>query len=270
MVSRRLLRIKAMQMLYAFHQSENPSLSKFEKELFFSIDKIYELYHLMLLLIVDISDFFDERSELSKNKHIPTEEEKNPNTKFLDNKIIKQIANNKKLKEYCNSNKLNWSNYPELIRKFYQEIKDSDAYAQYMSNPESSFKSDKEIVANIYENIIATSESLHEILEEKSIYWNDDIEFVVSMIIKTIYEFRETQSEDAKLLPLFKNDEDREYIKTLFHKAIMNHKENSELIDQFTTKWDLERIAFMDIILMELALTEVTEISSVPIKVSIN
>jgi len=210
MVSRRLLRIKAMQMLYAFHTTENPSLSKYENELFHSIDKIHELYHLLLYLIVDISDYFNERIEISKNKFIPTAEEKNPNTRFIENKIVQQIANNNQLKKFCSNHKLSWNEYPELIRRFYNEIKDSEAYVNYMSSKEQSYQSDKELLVNIYETIIAPSVDLHDILEEKSIYWNDDIEFVVSMIIKTFTGFQEKQNNETTLLPLFKNEDDRE------------------------------------------------------------
>lgn len=270
MISRRLLRIKVMQVLYAFHTSDNPSLSKFENELFFSIGKVYQMYHSLLLLLTEIKSYAEERMDISKGKYFPTEEERNPNTKFINNKVITQISENDQFLRYVNEHKISWSNHTELIRHLYNSIKESPMFSEYMNAGESTYKDDKAFVLSLYEFEIANCELLYEILEEQSIYWNDDVEFVINMIIKTIERFKESDKEYAKLLPLYKNDEDIDFVKTLFRKAVLNHKENSALIVKFTKNWDFDRIAFMDIILMELAITEALEITSVPTKVSFN
>lgn len=259
-----------MQMLYAYHTSDNPSLSQFEKELFFSVNNAYHLYHYMLQLVVDIADYAEERIQISRQKHLPTDEERNPSEKFVNNRLIRQIEANIQLRKFLAENKFNRTAYPELIKKLYQSIRESHAYDKYIKQQDSSYKEDKEFLISIYEKEIAPCELLYEILEEQSIYWNDDVEFVISMIIKTIGKFKESEKENATLQPLYKNEEDIDFIKTLFRKAISNHAENRALIDKFTKNWDIERIAFMDIILMELAITEATEIASIPTRVSFN
>ncbi len=270
MISRRLLRIKAMQLLYAFRQSKDPSLSKYEKELFFSIDKAYQLYHNLLQLITEITRYAEDRMDVSKAKYFPTDEERTPNTKFIHNKVIEQIKENKQLNRYIEETKIGWVNHSDLIKNLYESIKKSPAFEAYMGTKESSYQEDKRFVISIFETDIASSELLYEILEDQSIYWNDDVDFMISMIIKTLEKFKETDPSGGNLLPLFKDEDDKDFVRTLFRKAIINHKENSQLIEKYTKNWDFDRIAFMDIILIELALTEAVEMPSIPTKVSFN
>ncbi len=268
MVSRRLLRIKIMQILFAFFKSKDTSFTKSEKELFFSIDKTYELYHYLMLLIIDTVRYFESKIDIARQKKIPTYEDLNPNMRFVNNKVVTQIAENPRFIRYTNNKKFSWTNHPELIRSLYKEIIKSDEYKQYMNREEDSYKSDKEIIINIYENHIANSELLYQILEEQSIYWNDDIEFVISMIIKTISGFK--QNGSVKLQELYKNDDDISFVKTIFRKTIINHEQNIELIEKYIKNWDIDRIAFLDLLLIEMAITEICEIPTVPVKVSFN
>jgi N utilization substance protein B len=270
MVSRRLLRIKTLQICYAYLKSSEQSINQAEKELFFSIQKSYDLYHYLILLILDVINFAESRIELAKQKQIPAQEDLNPNTRFIDNKLIKLLNDNYELKKYLNDQKLSWVNYPELIKNLYNEIRESELYKNYMSSESKGYNEDKKFISNVFSKIIINFESLYQNLEEQSIFWNDDIEFVIGMIIKSLRSFKASSDENVKLMPLFKNEEDKDFVKRLFRKTVLKHKENEELISKFIKNWDVERIAFMDIIVMSLAITEMTEFSEIPVKVSLN
>ncbi len=292
MISRRLLRIKVLQILYAHFQSGNCEVEKSEKELFYSIKKTYELYHYLLLMICDIVSFAKSRIDLARQKHIPTLEDLNPNTQFIDNKLVKQLSVNKQLNYFIShpacqnavaggqnpgksggrkaDNKISWVNHPELIKKLFSNIKDSKSYHNYINSDNNSYEADKQIIINIFKNEIADFELLYQILEEESIYWNDDVEFVISMIIKTVKNFKEEDNENARLMPLYKSMEDKDFVKTLLRMAILKSKEYKELIDNHTENWDIKRIALVDKLIMQLAIAEILEISSIPIRVSFN
>jgi N utilization substance protein B len=270
MISRRLLRIKVLQVLYAYYTAEHKDLNTSEKELNFSINKAYELYNYLLLLVRDIVIYAESRIEIASNKRIPTFEDLNPNRRFVNNKLIIQLSVNDQLKKYQNDNRISWVKYPELIKELYGLIIDSPEYAQYMSLSEDSYAEDKKIISKIYSEIILPNESVSQVLEEQSIYWNDDLEFVISMVLKTIKRFNETDGHEKGLLELYKNKEDKEFIIDLFRKSVIKRKECLELIESTASNWDLERIAFMDILIMQLAITELLEFPSIPTKVTLN
>ena len=268
MVSRRLLRVKVLQICYAYLKSNDQTINQAEKELFFSIEKSHELYHYLILLTIDIVQFAESRIELAKKKRIPSHEDLNPNTKFIDNRLIKRLNENEDLNKYLNNKKLSWVNHPELIKNLYNKIKESEEYNKYMNSETNGFNEDKKFITDLYSKVIINFEPLYQILEEQSIYWNDDVEFMIGMIIKTFRSFKASGSESEKLMPLFKNEEDRDFVKKLFRKTVLNHKEHEELISKFIKNWDVERIAFMDIVVMSIAISEIIEFSDVPIKVS--
>lgn len=270
MVSRRLLRIKTLQICYAYLKSGEQSINQSEKELFFSIQKSYDLYHYLLLLVIDIVNYADSRIELARKKKMPTYEDLNPNTKFIDNKLVKQLIDNLDLKKYLNEQKLSWANYPELIKNLYSEIRKAELYQSYMSSNTKGFNEDKKFITDIYSKIIVNHEPLFQNLEEQSIFWNDDVEFVIGMIIKSFRSFKATSDENVGLMPLYKNDEDKDFVKRLYRKAILNHKEYEDLISKFIKNWDVERVAFMDIVVMSLAIAEMVEFPEIPVKVSLD
>ena len=270
MVSRRLLRIKTLQICYAYLKSSGQTINQAEKELFFSIQKFYDLYHYLILLVLDISDFAESRIELSRQKRMPTKEDLNPNTKFIDNRLLKLLKENKDLKKYLNTQKLNWVNYPELIKSLYNILRESDVYTSYMTSDKNDFNEDKKFISDIFSKIIINHEPLYQNLEEQSIFWNDDIEFVIGMIIKSVKSFKASSDESEKLMTLFKNEEDRDFVKRLFRKAVINHKDYEQLVSKFIKNWDVERVAFMDIVVMSLAVAEMIEFSEIPIKVSLD
>jgi transcription antitermination protein NusB len=256
--------------LYAYYSSEEKSINNHEKELFFCLKKTYDLYHYLLLLVVEIADFAERRIETNKAKLRPTQEELNPNTKFADNKFIERLRNNKKFRLYIEQSKLSWANNPGLIKELYAWLCESDFYIEYMADGDFSFGNDRRLVERMLNKIILVSEELWDVLEEQSIYWNDDMEFCVSMATKTLKKFNENSKDEMPLLPMFKDEDDRLFARDLFRKSIVNHTELRQLIDDHSKNWDLERIAFVDILIMQLALAEFLYFPSIPTKVTLN
>jgi N utilization substance protein B len=245
-------------------------MNKFEKELFFSIQKTYDLYHYLLLLIVDIADYANSRIEIALQKKIPTREDLNPNTKFVNNLIIQQLRVNKQLNQYLNTSRLSWINAPELIKKLHNRIRMAPFFKEYMEDPNRDYEQDKKLIMEVYTAEIINAESLYQTLEEQSIYWNDEVEFEISMIAKTLKGFRDKDGENAVLMSLFKNDDDKEFARDLFRKVIIHKEEFSKLVESFTENWDVERIAFMDLLILEMAITEAVAFPSIPTRVTIN
>jgi N utilization substance protein B len=270
MISRRLLRVKVLQLLYAYYKNQDRTIAKAEKELFFSVGKAYDLYHYLLLLIVEMAFVAEKKIDTARNKIIPTHEDLNPNTKFIDNKLIRQLADNIQLNSYAETNTINWAEQDDYIRMVFDRLMESDLYNNYMSAEEHSYEEDKKFVEKFYMKLVAADEDFYSLMEEKSIYWNDEIEFIISMVVKTIKGFNENDDQHTAIMSLFKDKEDEEFVRTLFRKAVINHTDHVAEIESNTKNWDLERIAFMDILIMELALTEIKEFKNVPVKVSFN
>ena len=257
-------------MLYAHYSAPGKSLNITEKELFFCIQKSYDLYHFLFALVIEIADYAEQRIEIRKNKHQPTFDDLHPNTKFVNNQLIGQLRNNNHLKTYLQQKKLSWVNNPELIKELYLFMVEADWYKDYMKSQTRSFAEDKRLVDKVFNKIILVAEDLYIALEEQSIFWNDDVEFVISMISKTIKRFNEYSDSDQKLMPMFKDEEDRDFAKELMRKSIINHDELRKLIKEHSRNWDVERIAFMDILIMQLAITEFLYFPTIPTKVTLN
>jgi len=270
MISRRIIRTKVLQVLYAYYSTEEKSINNTEKELFFGIQKAYELYHYLFVLPTEIADYAQSRIEIKKNKYQPTYEDLHPNTKFISNQVIGQLRTNKQINAFLEQKKFSWEDDPELIKELYLLMTDSDIYKNYMGDNNRSFLDDRKFVEKLFDKVILISEDLHNELEEKSIYWNDDAEFVISMIVKTLKRFNELSDSTQKLMPMFKDEEDRVFAKNLLRKAIINHNELRAFIKEHSKNWDVERIAFMDILIMQLAITEFLYFPTIPTKVSLN
>ncbi len=270
MISRRLIRVKVLQVLYAYLKSEKSSLNIAEKELFFSLNKSYDLYFYLFLLILEIQRYGQKRIDLAKQKKRPTPEDLDPNMRFVENKCLTQIENNFFINKHLAERKLSWINYSELISKLYREMEKEQYFIDYMEAEDSNYKADKKLLEDIFTRTIAPNDDIMSILEEQSIYWNDDLEFVISMILRTISKFKESSDEYQKVMPQFKNDEDDSFAKRLLRKSILKGDEYLELIKKYAKNWELERIADMDIIIMQQAITEVVEFPSIPTRVTFN
>ena len=259
-----------LQVLYAYYSSEEKSINTIEKELFFCIQKTYDLYHYLFALVFEIADYAENRIEVRRNKHQPTYEDLNSNTKFISNQVIIKLRQNKQLDTYINHRKLSWADYPELIKDLYNFMVESDFYNEYMADSTCSFLADRKFLDKLFSKIVLMSEDLYVVLEDQSIYWNDDVEFVISMISKTLKKFNELSDSEQRLMPMFKDQEDHNFAKDLLRKAIINHDELREMIKEHSKNWDVERIAFMDILIMQLAITEFLFFPSIPTKVTLN
>lgn len=270
MISRRIIRIKVLQILYAFFTSPETSINSTEKELFFSLQKTYDLYHYLMSLVIEIEKFAEQRIEMGLKKHRPTSEDLSPNTRFVNNRLIRQLKNNNALNKYLENSKLSWINEAELVRKLYLSLTEKDFYIEYMSASQNTYADDRKVLEDILKYLILENEDIDSVLEEQSIYWNDDLDFVVSMILKTLKKFKESSDEDLQLLPMFKDEEDRQFAKDLYRRVVLNHEDNMLLVKQHTVNWDIERIAFIDNLIIELALTEFLYFPSIPTKVTMN
>ena len=269
MISRRLLRIKALKALYAHLKSESDSLMASEKTLVASIDKTYDLYFQMLSLIVEVARYADERQQAAMQKKLPSYEDLNPNRKFVENSVVHLIAESDSVNDYLASHKLSWARYPELIKALYLQLEQSEYYKKYMASQERSFREDLALVTDFYTNELESSEMLEEVLDEQSILWNDDLGFALIMVTRTLSNMRPSH-RDVKVLPKFKSEEDLDFAMELFEKAAVNYDSNLEVIEQFTRNWDIERIAFMDNIIMVTAMAELVSFPSIPVKVTLD
>lgn len=270
MISRRTIRIKVLQILYAYFTAPEKSVNNAEKELFFALSKTYDLYHYTLALLIEMADYAQRRIDTNMAKLMPSFEDLHPNTRFIDNRIIHLLRENRRLKAYMNQSKLSWVNQPELVKELYAFLTESAFYEEYMNKKGHSLEDDRRFAEKVFENIILISEDLHMALEEESIYWNDDIDLVIAMIVKTLRNFNEESDENAPLLPKFKDADDEQFARELFRKSIVNHDELIKLVDLHSSNWDLERIAFMDVLIMQLALAEFLYFPSIPTKVTLN
>jgi N utilization substance protein B len=271
MLNRRHLRIKVLQALYAYFQSNDENYRHTENELMQSVERIYDLYISYILTFPELKGLAEHRMDESKKKMRPTEEDLNPNLKFVDNKLIALIEESKELRRISEERKVNWvgDEHQEMLRKILLTIRDSEVYIQHMNDEARDFESDKMFVLDLFKAEIANSEIFYNYLEEKSIHWMDDIDLTCSMVLKTLKQA--VEGEKLEILPLYKsNDDEQEFIRELLRKTISLNSENEKLIDDLTQNWELDRIAKMDIILMKMAITELQIFNNIPTKVTLN
>jgi len=269
MISRRMLRIKVLKALYAHMKSDADSLMASEKMLVTSIVKTYDLYFLMLSLIVEMAHYAEQRQEMAKKKQLPTYEDLNPNRKFVDNAVVRLIAQSDSVNDYLAARKLSWAQYPELIKTLFAQLEQSDYYKKYMTSQEHSFREDLALVTEFYTRELEESEVLENAIDEMSILWNDDLGFALIMVTRTLSNMRPSHVE-MKVLPKFKSIEDLDFARELFAKTAVNFDTYQEEIEKYTRNWDVERIAFMDNLIMAAAMAELITFPSIPVKVTLD
>lgn len=271
MLNRRHLRIKVLQSLYAFFQSKDEEFGKIEKETLNSLERIYDLYIYFLLSFSELKAIGEHRMEENKKKIFPTDEDSNPNRKFVDSAIVDILEKQPTLRVHSEQRKVNWvgDENQEMFRKIYAQIRESEVYDSYMNNEISGFEEDKAFAIALFKAEIANSEILYSHFEDANIHWIDDIDLACSMVVKTLKNFEEGQ--DPTILPLYKDkDDELTFVRELLRKTIVLDKENEELIDELTSNWELDRIAKMDVILMKMAITELQIFNNIPTKVTLN
>ncbi|MGC3977874.1 MAG: transcription antitermination factor NusB [Paludibacteraceae bacterium] len=270
MINRALLRIKIIQIIYSYYKSEGNSIPAAEKELFYSIEKTYQLYFNLLWLSVKITDFAALKIDSKRNKLRPTDEDLNPNTRFIDNLFIKQLGRNNQLKELLKEYNFSLESQGDIVKHLYDNIVEADFYKEYMEASATSYDEDKELWRKIYKKVFLVNEELYETVEDLNIYLTDDLEVIISFVIKTIKRFKETEGPNQMLLPMFKDDADKNFASKLLTTSLKNGSDYRQMIDIHTKNWELDRIAFMDIVIMEAALAEITSFPTIPINVTLN
>jgi N utilization substance protein B len=270
MVTRRYLRIKVLQAVYAVEKNPKEDFPVSEKKLEDAIKNCQILSVYFLSLLPEIVRYRTLRFEELKEKINPTPEDLNPNTKFIDNEVIKQIEGNSNIKRFCKNNYIDWSDRYDFIAQIYHEMANSDFFLTYMASSERNYKEDKDFVLVLLSEIFAESELLHWFLEEKNVHWFDDYNDALLAAYKNVNKFKENQSPQTELIPMFKSDEEITFYKELFRRTILYNVEYQKRIDDKLQHWESERVMEIDTILMKMAMCELTQFPTIPIKVTIN
>ena len=272
MINRVLIRAKVVQMLYAYMVSKDSmTLTTAKKELTKSLDKSYELYNALLKLMIELTDVQDLRLDEAKHKFLPTEEDLNPNMRFVENEFVKRLRADQTLADFVDDKKINWRDDELFVRLLLDKILRSEEYQEYMEMPKTSLVRDGEVWYQLMKKVVLPDENLLEHLQSMSVYYtDDDLQIMGQFVMKTIRRFEDEEAQP--ILPQYKNDDDSKFGEQLFSKAVAEMEENNSYIDQFvkTEKWDVERIALMDRVVMCTALTEIRNYPSIPVNVSLN
>lgn len=268
MLSRRLLRVKVAKNLYAHLKSGSDNLKASEKNLVESIDKAYDLYFQMMSLIVEVAHYAESRIEINKNKKLPTYEDLNPNRRFVDNAVIHLIATSDSVNDVIARRKLSWAPYSDAVKDVYNRMVESEYYKKYMSASICTFSDDRRFVEEFFTSL-EEDEALNDVVNDMSLLWTDDYGFALYMAVRTVQNLKQSHTE-VKVLPKFKNDEDLDFAKTLFIKALVNFEDNQEIVDKYSSNWDVERVVFMDSLILSIALAELIYFESIPVKVTLD
>lgn len=270
MINRSLIRLKIVQLMYAYYQNNDKSIDTAEKELLFSLSKAYDLYNYMLLLMVSVSRHaykqVEEKEKMNKIGHI----DEMVSHRFADNQFTAQLEANKQLQEFVETKKKSWNNDIDYIKKLYADILQSEYYQEYMQMEAVTYDDDREVWRKIYKNIIMKDERIDDILEEQSLYWNDDRDIVDTFVLKTIKKFSPENGANQELVPEYRDTEDQEYAIRLFRRTIMNDEYYRSLIGRCVKNWEFNRLAYMDVIIMQIAIAELLSFPQIPISVTIN
>lgn len=270
MLNRRQIRIKILQVLYAFYQDTDRDAVLAEKNLAHSIAKMQELYVLLLLMIGSMQGMAIDRIEAGRKKQLPTPEDLMPNVKFVNNKPLRALANSKVLQKQAEALGVGWGNNMELLRKIFRSMIEGEDYLAYMAAEERGFRHDREFLIRMFRKDMIQNELFEDSLEEQSIFWNDDLDLVASMVIKTVKMIPE-DADDIVLLPLWREDEDdKTFMDVLFRQTLALGAESEALITEAAANWEIDRIALIDRILMKMAIAEARSFESIPLKVTLN
>lgn len=275
MINRELIRLKVVQLIYAYYQNEGRSYDVAEKELTFSLSKSYDLYHYLLQLLVELQKYATRKDEvrLAREKRTGVATSSNgvhPDKQFAENKFLNQLLNNKQLGEYIQNHPSDWSEEENFVKDLYAQFIDSDIFQLYINREDFSYEADRELVRKLYKTFICNNEKFDALLEEQCLYWNDDKDIIDSFILKTIKRFKEEAGEEQALLPDYASEEDKEFALTLFAETLKKEEELRNLIRNNCKNWEFNRLAFMDVIIMQIALAEILTFPSIPLNVSFN
>lgn len=271
MLTRRHIRVKVLQSVYAYNQRVDPNIDSQEKFLLHSIDQMLDLYLLLLQLLVSLQQQAESYLVISQKKHLATASEKNPSRTFVDNKLIRLIANNTTFAEAIKKKKLDyWAMDGEYVNILLKELRQLDWYEAYLKKKETTFKEDLDFAAKVFKEVIAPNEKLYDYLEDKRLTWIDDFPIVNTAIVKMLSKLNEKNGATLLVPTLYKNEEDREYALLLFRKVILNEDKLNAQIEGKTPNWDQERIADVDLIILKMGIAEFLFFPSIPVRATIN
>lgn len=269
MINRELIRIKIVQLTYAYYQNGNHNMDNAEKELLFSLSKAYDLYNCLLSLIVAVS----REAHLHYDVEVARARREGkdvPSGKFANNRFAMQLEENKQLCEYMETQKQSWADNIEFVRNILSQMEQSQIYKDYIDSPEDSYEDDREVWRKLYKALIMENENLDSLLEERSLYWNDDKEIVDTFVLKTIKRFDPKNKAKQELLPEFKDEEDKDFAVKLFRATILNADQYQRFMSETSRNWDFSRLAYMDVVIMQIAIAEMMNFPNIPVSVTIN
>ena len=270
MINRELIRIKTVQLTYAYYQNGSKNIDTAEKELLFSLSKAYDLYNYLLALIVGITHESRRHLEVAQAK-AEREGTSQPSQKFAYNRFAMQLEENHMLNDFLETQKKNWDEeHPEFLKKLYSQITESQIYKDYMASSEDSYDADRELWRKLYRVLIQNNNDLDALLEDQSLYWNDDKEVVDTFVLKTIKRFDEKNGDKQELLPEYDSEEEKDYARKLFRATILNANDYQRMMTEASQNWDFSRLAYMDVIIMQIAIAEMLTFPSIPLSVTIN
>ncbi|MEZ4722796.1 MAG: transcription antitermination factor NusB [Flavobacteriales bacterium] len=272
LVNRRYLRIKIFQALYAYYRTEGADLQKLERETFESINKLFTLYLYLIRLVMDMEVVAREMIDQNKKKQLPTREDLNPNMRFVENRVFAILNQNASLEQMLERSKISWAEEHDDLRRIFKQFRTEDAYNLYMAREEAGFEVDKEILVTLFSEHLGLNEILHAALEEKDIYWQDDLPVAAIALIKTIQNLPDFDTSNTSILADVYKDkqEDQAFAKELLRKTVEFGADYEVLISSKADNWESERIALLDMILMKMALCELEHFPTVPVKVTLN
>ena len=269
MINREIIRIKIVQLTYAYYQNGNKNIDTAEKELFFSLSKAYDLYNYLLALIVAVTKEAGRRLEVAQAR-ARREGQTEPSQKFVFNRFALQLEENKALADFISTQKFTWDDAAPTIGQLFETIESSEIYQEYMESKEDDYETDRELWRKLYKTFFMNNSELDAILEDQSLYWNDDKEIVDTFVLKTIKRFKEQNGAKEELLPEWDSEEEKEYARKLFRAAILNDAQYQRFMSEASRNWDFSRLAYMDVIIMQIAIAEMMTFPNIPISVSIN
>lgn len=273
MINRELIRLKVVQLVYAYYRNEGKALDVAEKELSFSLQKAYDLYEYLLSLLVEVRKHAERKDAVRIAREKRTGSVTRgivPDKQFADNKFLLQLEANKELIDFQENRKGTWNEEDAFVKKLYAQFTESDVFGLYIDKEDFSYEADRELIRKLYKTLICNNDDFESLLEDHSLYWNDDKEIVDSFVLKTIKRFEEENGADQALLPIYAADEDKVFAEQLFRETLTRGTEIRELIRAYTKNWEFDRLAFMDVVIMQIALAEILTFESIPLNVTFN
>lgn len=275
MINRRFLRVKVLQAVYAYQESGEDFVENGIKHLIDSIEKLRDLFVWQISFLVETKRFAENRIEENKHKNFPTADDLNPNMRYVENRVLVALENNKDLRKEEERLKINWADHQDIVRGYYNKMRETEEYKQYMSDSVDNFDHDKKFIVKMINEYFADMEVLQDFYEEKSIFFVDDYHLVSSMLVKFFTEMKANFNENTSLPSIYKtgNDpvnEDKEFVKNLFRKVLLHDSEYGKMVGENTSNWEKERVCIMDMIILKLAITEFCCFPYIPVKVTMN